>query len=679
MVSIDKIEPAGLARNCNTEIKSFIDCSDCTSTKLSKNSTTKINEEREDHQLKTSTGDNNYDQLSNSDTVNLYHSCTYNLRRSLQNDVRISRVTKALFILAFIFIVLSCLALYLNGPDYILSQILRRMLVLEKESDFYKSWVKIQGDNLFISFFIFNLTNKEEFLAGHERAELQKVGPISYRFEVLRQIIDEDTENNSLTYWNKRNHYFSRQLTDPNIDPKTTLVTYPNLPKIQILTAGKIGSLADTLFSWPWLGGDDDTQDLFVTKTIEEFLWGYDHDLLQLGRRFVSGLPPKYGLLSDQNATHTYSYTVKNGKDKPEELLQIVDIRDVTGKPLTCWNSEKANLSYLKSTDIEQVSPKKFRRKKFSYSYFDILSGTEQNSDENSSDNSNQSNINSNSSSSTNETKTISVYIEDAFRPFDLDFVGQFEHPFSVKSKSSWPIPVDRYALDSPSFNGEYCPSDQRCPFKNSGLIDIGACKNLKFSLLWSQPYFHSVSNSSFQQQILNSIKGPDFQNLPKKDYLETYIDIEPNSGVVISAKRRAQISVSFETHNAISKFPESVQRLKTKIYPIFYYDFPYEASTSIKKDLSEKLVAGKEILRLLPYTLIILAFTMIFVALILNLHVRDILKRKINMKRKFVMEEGLDAEEDKRLVRNSEPNNKLDNSDINESPSTCESTRSSS
>ena len=109
---------------------------------------------------------------------------------------------------------------------------------------------------------------------------------------------------------------------------------------------------------------------------------------------------------------------------------------------------------------------------------------------------------------------------------------------------------------------------------------------------------------------------------------LRTYIDIEPNTGVVISARRRAQLSVSFNLTNYL---PKELQRLKTTIYPIFWYDFPYEASSEIKTQMSTELVFSHDLLRIAPYFLIALAMVFVVIALVLNLQVRKILKRKIS------------------------------------------------
>lgn len=63
----------------------------------------------------------------------------------------------------------------------------------------------------------------------------------------------------------------------------------------------------------------------------------------------------------------------------------------------------------------------------------------------------------------------------------------------------------------------------------------------------------------------------------------------------------------------------------------MFWYDFPYEASDEIKREMSQHLVRGWTLLRILPFILMTLALLVISAALILNLKVQHVLRRKIS------------------------------------------------
>ena len=82
-----------------------------------------------------------------------------------------------------------------------------------------------------------------------------------------------------------------------------------------------------------------------------------------------------------------------------------------------------------------------------------------------------------------------------------------------------------------------------------------------------------------------------------------SYLDIEPNTGVVISAKRRIQVSLKFwRSRSSADRQPEEFKKLKSKVYPMFCFEVPYEASDKIKEEMSKQLVAGFTFLRILPF-----------------------------------------------------------------------------
>ena len=557
------------------------------------------------------------------------------------NDEKFSAITKILFIAAMIFIVFSCLALYFNGPDLLLGQVLSTLLTLNEKSEFFKSWSKVEGDHLYISFYLFNLTNKDAFLDGKEYAQLEEIGPITYKMVVDRVIVSR-TESN-LTYWNNRKHYFYEEMTATGINPKTTKIIHPNLPKIHMMVTSAFVHIG--LKTSEKFGVFKDTKELFIETTIDELLWGKEYDMLKWGQKFDKSLPAEFGLLVDQNDTFTTQYTVNKGSEKLEDLLKIEAFKNKNNETYQCWVNDNSNK--IKGTDIEQVSPKKFVR----------------------------------TGNKASENTTIDVFIEDAFRSFTFSYKGEFEHPYQEKKRggpqtSYQPIPISRYEQTRDSFgssgNGQYCPrkysqkvlteststnsggsssssssarsaqSRSPCQYDDDfGLFDIGKCRHppINFPLLWSAPYYHMC-----QKDYLKNITGI---TKPNEEKLKTYIDIEPNTGVVISARRRAQLSIGFEN---INYNPKELSKLKTKIYPLFWYDFPYEASDTIKKQMSTQLVKFSIVLRCVPYFLIALAMVLVTVAFFMNLQVRKNLKRKISQQKddnKKLLSSGEDRETD--------------------------------
>jgi hypothetical protein len=456
-----------------------------------------------------------------------------------------------MLVVAFIFIIAAIASMYFNGPQRILSAAIGRIFRLEPGTDFYENWMH-PDEPMKFNMYVFNLTNEKEFMAGDEKANLQEIGPYVYTLKVGRTIHAMNEKN--MTYTNNRNFMFRPELSN-GLDAETDLVYHINLPKLLMKASGAfVNGIFDFLAEVEIFS---DAAELVDQHTVHEYLWGYDYDMLEVVQSFDETKSSKFGMMEDQNGTVSQEtllpeplsyfapkYTVLTGKTNPSDLLKLVSFNGE--KQLGCWKD--SDTGKLNVTDIEQVSPGKVN------------------------------------------ADFVEVFREEAFITTKLFYKGSYESPHG----ENWPIPVRRYEQRRESLDGKYCANGM-CDFVSSGVVDVSACRPmpLKFPLLWSSPHFYNAD--------------PDFRNNytglgePEKEAHGSYIDVEPNTGVVISAKRRSQISVGFKNIPSLS-------HLKTQVFPMFWYDFPYDASEKIKDDMSQTLVKGDFSLRLLPFVLVILA-----------------------------------------------------------------------
>merc|ERR1719230_737418 len=213
--------------------------------------------------------------------------------------------------------------------------------------------------------YVFNLTNKEEFLKGEEKANLEEIGPYVYTLNVGRTIHEQNDVN--LTYTNNRKFTFRPEFSN-GLNDKTDLIYHINLPKLLMKASGAV---VDSIFDFlKEIQVFEDASDLVDLHSVHEYLWGYEYDMLQMMKLFDENKSSKFGMMEDQNGTtdpltlekqpKSYfapKYTVLTGQENPSDLLKLVSFNGESR--LSCWNNEKAgNLGVSENiTDIEQVSP----------------------------------------------------------------------------------------------------------------------------------------------------------------------------------------------------------------------------------------------------------------------------------------------------------------------------------
>ncbi|XP_058057125.1 lysosome membrane protein 2 [Anopheles bellator] len=200
--------------------------------------------------------------------------------------------------------------------------------------------------------YIFNVTNPEKFLAG-EKPKLVEVGPFVYR-EDMEKVNIKFHDNHTVTYQHKKILHFVPELS---VD-KNVRITTPNIPLLTISTqskylhflAAKTISVALTLMG---------KQEMFVSLTADELVFGYDDRLVSLAHKFYprNRRPlEKMGLLNGRNGTLTeYAtmHTGHTGMDKFgyfDKLNGLDHLPHWDGEP--CRNLEASEGSFFPPRDI---------------------------------------------------------------------------------------------------------------------------------------------------------------------------------------------------------------------------------------------------------------------------------------------------------------------------------------
>ncbi|KAL8616277.1 hypothetical protein ACOMHN_056220 [Nucella lapillus] len=193
--------------------------------------------------------------------------------------------------------------------DMLYRDSIRDTAIITNGSEFWEAWVAPPVP-IYMQFYMFNVTNPEAVKKG-EKPILTEQGPYSYREERKKENIVFN-ENGTVTYRERHTYFFQRNMSAGN---ETDLITTGNLP---VLVAANFLQYAPSAYlGIVSLALATAKQDLFVTRSVRDLLWGYtDPDLQQLKQRRPNLIPSAFvGYFIHRNNTDNGQMTVFTGKN----------------------------------------------------------------------------------------------------------------------------------------------------------------------------------------------------------------------------------------------------------------------------------------------------------------------------------------------------------------------------
>ncbi|XP_006885364.1 PREDICTED: lysosome membrane protein 2 isoform X1 [Elephantulus edwardii] len=246
-------------------------------------------------------------------------------------------------------------------------------------------------------------------------------------------------------------------------------------------------------------------QKLFVTHTVHDLLWGYRDELLSLVSIFRPDISPYFGLFYGKNGTNDGDYVFLTGEDSYLNFTKIVEWNGK--KSLDWWRTKECNM--INGTDGDSFHP---------------LVSQEEN---------------------------LYVFPSDFCRSVYITFSG-FE---SVQGLPALRYKVPAEILANTSENAGFCLPEGNC--LGSGVLNVSICKN-GAPIIMSFPHFYQAD-----EKFLSAIKGMN----PNKESHETFVDINPLTGIILRAAKRFQINVYVRK---LDDFAET-GNIRTMVFPVMY------------------------------------------------------------------------------------------------------------
>ncbi|KAM4854344.1 lysosome membrane protein 2 [Thomomys bottae] len=246
-------------------------------------------------------------------------------------------------------------------------------------------------------------------------------------------------------------------------------------------------------------------QKLFVTHTVHELLWGYKDEILSLIHIFRPDVPPNFGLFYEKNGTNDGDYVFLTGEDNYLNFTKIVEWKGK--RSLDWWMTDTCNM--INGTDGDSFHPL--------------------------------------------------IAKDEVLYVFPSDFCRSVYITFS-DFKSIHGLPAFRYTipqevLANSSDNAGFCPPEGNC--LGSGVLNVSICKN-GAPIVMSFPHFYQA-----EEKFVSAIRGMN----PNKEDHETFVDINPLTGVILRAAKRLQINIYVQK---VSDFIQTGD-IRTMVFPVMY------------------------------------------------------------------------------------------------------------
>ncbi|XP_072261661.1 lysosome membrane protein 2 [Pyxicephalus adspersus] len=357
----------------------------------------------------------------------------------------------------------------------------KKASVLKNGTDTFKSWAD-PPPPIYMTFYFFNVTNPLEIMEG-EKPVVDEIGPYVYREYRPKENVEFLENGTEVSAVNPKTYVFEPDLSKGN--PATDLIRTVNIPAVTLMDMVLKNKYADLLTPILQLALKAYKEGIFTTRTVHEMLWGYKDTLLTLVHNLRPDVSEMFGLFYNKNTTDDGTYLFLSGSKGYMDFTRIVEWNDK--RNLSWWTSDTCNM--INGTDGSSFHPLIDKN--------DILY----------------------------------IFSSDLCR----SLYTVYDSTQRVKQISAFRFVIPEKAFANVTVNPDnagFCVPAGNC--LPSGLLNVSECKQ-GAPIILSSPHFYQADES-----VINSIVGLN----PNREDHQTFLDVNPLTGIVLKAAKRMQINI---------------------------------------------------------------------------------------------------------------------------------------
>ncbi|XP_068719309.1 lysosome membrane protein 2-like [Montipora capricornis] len=473
------------------------------------------------------------------------------------------------------FFALSGIVLLILGLTFNIGEVLQKWIQknideevqLKADSLAFKEW-KNTSVPVYMKVFVFNVTNPDEVMKGESIPNVTQIGPYSYRELRSNEVLDWNSDKSVVTFMPNRTYVFDTETSCAGCDDQIDSFVTVNIPLLAVALKVKNTNLTNypnclKLLQFTATGWN---VKLFQRKNVHELIWGYTDVLLGTLVSFKTKECPSSAtegassfVQLQYNNTYYGISAVNTGQDDIQKVGQFTMWRNQ--RHLTWWSDQFANM--INGTDGTQFAP--------------------------------------------------SIKREDALYVFSPDICRsmsfKYESTVRFKQIELFRFLMPRDALKSGDIyppNKGFCVAPGCLP---SGLMNISLCKPMNPPVVISGPHFYQGNES-----LLKTVNGLH----PMKSAHETYLDVEPLTGIVMRAVKRVQVNVALESVDTLT---ETTGKFKSVFLPVLFLEESAEITDEKAEEFRNNVYKSLIICKVVEYFLIatgllclLAAFVLLFV-----------------------------------------------------------------
>ncbi|CAK6955882.1 lysosome membrane protein 2-like isoform X2 [Scomber scombrus] len=376
-----------------------------------------------------------------------------------------------------------------------------------------KELILVEGSRVFESWkrppppvymqYFFFNVTNPDEIAAGEKPVLNQVGPYTYREYRYKDNVSMVENGTKVSAYNTKSFVFLREKSVG--DPSVDNITTVNIPAWAVMTKLK-GNFWKASMVSIWMNSLG--SGIFTTLTVDELLWGYEDPLLARLAPSYPDVEPYFGLMYKKNGSNDGEFIYHTGEQNYMDYGRVETWKGQ--RSLNFWTSNQSNS--INGSDGSAFHP--------------MLEKNER----------------------------LYIFTPDLCRSIYMEF----EKDVEVKGIPAYRFTPPRSVLaskeENPANEG-FCVTPQEC--LGTGLLKVSPCRK-GAPVVASFPHFFLGD-----EKYVMDIDGM----YPQREHHQTFLDLNPTTGVIVRASKRAQINILF---SRISGFPKTRQ-LKEMIFPVMF------------------------------------------------------------------------------------------------------------
>ncbi|XP_043210576.1 sensory neuron membrane protein 2-like [Amphibalanus amphitrite] len=452
------------------------------------------------------------------------------------------------------------------GFPTIIDNMIEKEMVLTEDSESFDPWRAPTSEiDVFMQFIMFNVTNPAEVKRG-DKPILKEVGPFSYKENRQRINLTWSEDGTELTYYEVISYFYDQPSSSPDVSEDTIISTI-NAPMVVLAAMGDELPLGKSVL-FGMINTYEKGESFKLYKAGELLMSGVDDPLMAAVAASPLSvlLPPTFSdgkfRLYGYNNTVDGPYTIKTGKDDINQFTRILSYQNAS--ELSYWSTDYCNM--LNGTDGISYPP------------------------------------------NTGEVDRVYIFNKDLCRSIYLDYEKDVEY-FGIPGRRFAPT---RDVLEDPAINEDnqcYCVG--KC--LKAGVMSLSPCQ-YGAPIVASTPHFYMGAEEYINQSIGLS---------PDKNRHQTFIDIEPYTGLAMNGGKKIQINLQTKRYQGLIKV-KGLEHIPEMLFPLIYTNETATIDQAHADELDSELMTPLKILTGTQWALIAVGALLVVVAAVMLVRSRS-------------------------------------------------------